>query len=429
MKNKMKRNESFCYSLLLFYLLSNLSVGLSQKGRKNVYLMEDIQRTVNLILTSVERNSERNAVDWPQRLSSIENSILAISNRVEKIIDSIENNKLNNKLVDERLDRLESKINSIEESMTNKFNAINGKVEQIITDMKSGETVTDGKLRKLMNIISDTYQLNKEITISIKGRQGGAVIGGGDDNDNDGRSKIDEMQKKLLEQLSIVETAIVSQLSNVDKLGKQTLTSIDTINVEMISLRDECHAQRTQQRNNRNYDSSYDEIYSSDKNGGNSQAMQCPNVNISGIQREISYKYDLINNRIGNEITKLETKINEFSNACNNNGRTIQTEPIIVANSSHVVRPIPQLVTLRKTINPADKPTPRSGCQHSSVLLAPKSCAELHRSGSNCDGVYVITVANFKMIRVYCDMNDDGGGWTVCYKIRNEFEIRNHDIK
>lgn len=419
MKSKMKRNESFCYILLFFYLISNLSVGLSQKGRKNVYLMEDIQRTVNLILTSVERNSERNAIDWPQRLSSIENSILVISNRVEKMIDSIENNKLNNKLVDERLDRLESKINSIEESMTNKFNAINGKVEQIITDMKNGETVTDGKLRKLMNIISDTYQLNKEITISIKGRQGGAVIGSGDEND--GYNKIDEMQKKLLEQLSIVETAIVSQLSSINKLGKETLTSIDTINVEMINLRDDCHTQRTQEKTNRNYDTSYDDIYSSNRNGGNSQAMQCPNVNISGIQREISYKYDLINNRIGNEMTKLETRINEFSNACNNNGRTIQTEPIIVANSSQVVKPMPQLVTLRKTINPADKPTARSGCQHSSVLLAPKSCAELRRSGSNCDGVYVISVANVRMIRVYCDMNDDGGGWTVCYKCETNF--------
>jgi hypothetical protein len=220
-----------------------------------------------------------------------------------------------------------------------------------------------------------------------------------------------------LVQLSIVETAIVSQLSGISKSGKETLTSIDTINVEMISLRDECLSQRTQEKTNRNYDSSYDDIFSSNKNGGNSQAMQCPNVNISGIQREISYKYDLIYNKIGNETKKLETKINEFSNACNNNnGRSIQIEPIIVANNSHVVKPMPQLVTLRKTINPADKPTARSGCQHSSVLLAPKSCAELHKSGSNCDGVYVISVANVRMIRVYCDMNDDGGGWTVCYK-------------
>ena len=42
----------------------------------------------------------------------------------------------------------------------------------------------------------------------------------------------------------------------------------------------------------------------------------------------------------------------------------------------------------------------------------PKDCSELPQG--SCSGNYTIYPANWNGIDVYCDMDTDGGHWTVC---------------
>ena len=45
--------------------------------------------------------------------------------------------------------------------------------------------------------------------------------------------------------------------------------------------------------------------------------------------------------------------------------------------------------------------------------IEPDNCAELLRHGWNSSGVYTINLDDGKPVQVLCDMNTDGGGWTV----------------
>ena len=389
-----------------------------QKGRKRD-MMEDIQKTVNQLSTSVDR--------MDQRFSTFDSSLSLMSNRVEKIIDSVEHNKLNNKYLDEKLDRLDVKIRTIEESINTKISFITENVETIANDVKRIDSETDVKLRKMMNIMSDTYEMSKEVTILLKGRSGGGYIGNGDNEESD---PIQEVQKKLLEQMSVMETSIVQQLSNVIKIGKETMTSLDTVNLEMLNIRDECVTKRqtTQQSDKR--DVSFGSLFPNTKSSrDSSHSSQCPTLNITVLKQEIESQYESISVQIENEMTIIGSKIQEYMTACNtktdNNNNTPINNPIngrsipplsgippIIINSSSTVSQI--YTPSRNSIPPVDRSTAvRAGCQHSSELLAPKNCAELRRSGADCDGVYVVYVSNFRPLRVYCDMNDNGGGWTV----------------
>jgi hypothetical protein len=128
--------------------------------------------------------------------------------------------------------------------------------------------------------------------------------------------------------------------------------------------------------------------------------------------------------RIENQVAQVGNKIDEYSMACNR-GRSIVAEGDVVAvsdydrdlkqaDNNHDINSITPTIRPRSVINPVDRVLSKSGCSYNPVgHVTPKNCAQLLSAGSNCDGVYIINVQNTRYMRVYCDMNNNEGGWTV----------------
>ena len=55
------------------------------------------------------------------------------------------------------------------------------------------------------------------------------------------------------------------------------------------------------------------------------------------------------------------------------------------------------------------------------LIFTARDCAELLNAGFKENGVYAVNPTNKTSFEVFCDMNTDGGGWTVFHKRFNGF--------
>lgn len=398
--------------ILIFVIITILSNFIYEiQCRKNHQIIEEVENVVNKIWSSIEGNGFS---EIGSKLKVIEGDVHLATQRVEKIIDWIETSKLSNRVLEDRLDRLEGRIKVIDEYLVKKVDSVVTKTEEIVQTLANWEINNDAKLRKLVNIISENYQLSKDLTISLNGRQSSDVFSA------DQSSRVDDVQKKLLEKLSVLEAAIQTQLSAISTTGKATLNSCDNLNAELLMIRDECQTDSKKfnikskdNNNNKPDDHDYDEKFYSEHANHNDK-MQC-SVNLSSVKHEINKSCNDIISKLENQVAQVGRKIDEYSVACR--GRGINNFNIMQntmsnhqskekINHNHNLK-------ARTSINPNEKTKESQKCQHSSNSLAAKNCLELHQTGANCDGPYIIRIQPTKIHKVYCDMNDNGGGWTV----------------
>ncbi|GBL86730.1 hypothetical protein AVEN_95981-1 [Araneus ventricosus] len=81
-----------------------------------------------------------------------------------------------------------------------------------------------------------------------------------------------------------------------------------------------------------------------------------------------------------------------------------------------------------KTIAPNLEAAKKGDCSKCPKHERPMDCAELMENGVTESGVYTVyprsRLTNCKSIDVYCDMETDGGGWTVSRKSLHSKPLR-----
>lgn len=379
-------------------------------------MLEDIQGKVNTISDWIDSQPSGTKADYAainSRLASIENHFYMTNNRIDKLVDWIETSKLNQQLLNDRLTKIEDRIKGIEEGTSNKIEGSIVAVAQVSRKVDQLENGTDLKLRKVVNVVNDVYDISKTmdgVLVALKDLvEGLSCMGGRTSSDNPDEDRLDQMQRKVLEKLSITEAAIKTQLNTIDAVGKNTLASCDSVQASLLEIRDDCLMPTGYGRKpTRGPWQDYQSNTNTDTNCLNATSLQKH-------ETEIKQKFDAISSSINTEVGKVSAKLDEFTTSC----RAKQQRGITVSNSQDLQALAATVSRARSVIAPVDNPTARqTHCSSTSSLPSPKSCSQLFEHGATCDGIYII-MPRFRAARVYCDMTDNGGGWTVCVTLIN----------
>ncbi|GIY94728.1 techylectin-5B [Caerostris extrusa] len=302
-------------------------------------------------------------------------------------------------IIQTKLQNLEQSLSGVEETIKKmdfdpmKVNEIERRTTQLKDDMNA-------KLRKMMNVLTALYELNKDMKTNAESRS---------ENSEQPRSEsgttnyateffmenLDELERKIKEQFSVLTSEIRSEVTSL-----KILASTSSANCKSSTTEDYEDEWLTPQDNAR---SGRPPI----AQGGRSLARA--NNGLDNLVESLSRSTREIREEIQHGIQGLDNKLQNLT-------AIAQSQPKCSADS---------VITSRRTVMPFDT-VPISNSDENSRRAKsdtctktvqnvpnPKSCADLKKGGATCDGIYVIFPKGRRAVRTLCDMTTDGGGWTI----------------
>lgn len=294
--------------------------------------------------------------------------------------------------IDTRLRSLEETVENVEQSVE-KTGETFQKMEEVDRRTNQMKDDLNQKLRKMMNVMTALYEMNKEMKTGMVTRSG--------NDDNDARSTSSSTPNYatdfLLENLEEMERKIREQFS---VLGNELRTEMTSLRIVASSAGSRC-------------DSVYSEDEDLQESGTQVSASPRSGRRASGnsvSDSRVEDTLDVLVQSLGNSTREIREEIHQgiqdIDSKLTNIGRMSCSEGLVTSES---------IVTSRKVPPPQQDVAPKAEvCSKvARNVTSPQSCADLRRGGATCDGVYVIFPQNVRAVRALCDMTTEGGGWTV----------------
>uniref|UniRef100_A0A2L2XYN9 Techylectin-5B n=1 Tax=Parasteatoda tepidariorum TaxID=114398 RepID=A0A2L2XYN9_PARTP len=375
--------------------------------------IQDILDTVHRIEDQISKEDRfREIAD----IVRIDSTVDKINIKMDRMLNLLDNNPLppmarsdgavmprdlgsNILAIQNRLESLETTCGKMQDNLGAYSVKVN-EIEQRTTQLKDDMNV---KLRKMMNVLTALYEMNKEMKKDVETRTDEPETPKSGSSSTGGYAteflmeNFDELERKIREQFSILTSEIRSEVTSL----KVVAASSGAGNCQSSSSDDEEDEEwMTPQNNARS-------IGRRGSQAGRSAGMLDNLMETLGrstreIREEIQQGIQGIDDKLENltSLAQSQPKCGDLETAESAISRRRSLEPFGVT---------PQQQRLEE-----NKRENRDKCSKTAQNVPnPKSCADLRKGGATCDGIYVIFPKGRRAVRVYCDMTTDNGGWTL----------------
>ncbi|KFM74364.1 Techylectin-5B, partial [Stegodyphus mimosarum] len=396
------------FSLFFYFTLSGiLNVVSCNRERKIAEILDGVKR--------IEEHLKEEKIREMSNFLKLETTFEKLTSKVERALNIMENTaspiprsrgstdivpggiQTNLEAIDSRLRSLEVSVSSMEDNVS-KMNLDAAKLEEIDRRTIQLKDDMNTKLRKMMNVITQLYELNKDMKSSIGSPRSDTQ---GELKSESGSSyateflieNLEELERKIKEQFSILTSNIRSEVTSL---------KIMTSSISCNNLSDkEDEEWLTPQDNAR-----------SAAGRQNGRAIDKVENSLDNLVESLGRSTNEIRKDIQQGMKDIDKKLNNLTVLAKS---VPQCDPLIPSDSVASSRSIaPSYAKHPQLVVDDQKSTRGESCtKNVQNVQNPKSCADLRKGGATCDGIYVIFPQSVRAVRVYCDMTTDGGGWTV----------------
>ncbi|XP_015789050.1 angiopoietin-2 [Tetranychus urticae] len=389
---------TICLILLLFNILGPTFIHGQAASRKK--MIEEMSQNMKEMETAFGKLSNQ--------LKSTEANLNLFQDKLNVVLNTVEVTKVRTRMIEEKFTTLESKLATIEETAkTSLAHLINSSGA---TGVNNRLESTEKGLLKIMNVLTDLYGLVKENHLNDK-----PTLSRRGESDFESESN---MRKIVREEVNILKHELANDMNITGLTGRLGEVFSIITNIQENSVNNKKPGVEDDSNGNQLTSQPRDEVCS----------------DFSRLRNQFSFAVqELRNNMTLVMDTISKGKCNTLTSAGSPVSSSSAPSPSFFVTLPNVNQAdSPRLDGLTQRINDCPIMDPRLSskldCTHSRPNF-PKDCAEIITSNSTCQSkVYAVrTGSPLRVQRVYCDMDDNGGGWTVILR-RGKFSEKKHHV-
>lgn len=295
---------------------------------------------------------------------------------------------------------IENKLESMETELVSNVKGGIKKTAELERQTTNFKNDMEKKLGKMMNVITSVHEMNQKY-VTNKDKPNSEVrestsTGEKLDQMSDFfNEQFDSLAKKIDESVQIMKRELRRDLSTLEKSVSDTYEKCEEFDTKINEVK---------------------ELYTNISNarlsgqGGGPMSTEMVSKITENVVKNLTRTQREINERLENKLMLLETKMEQQSvrERPNRKQGRENKESVVTSENLQITTEKPKEIE-RKAPQPSQCLTPTTN-------KMPKNCWELQKLGGNCDGVYIIYPEKRRAMYAFCDMTDDGGGWTVSQK-------------